>query len=329
MFIKTLKLLNIFIIFPILYLLFFEIFLRLLILIFTFKTSILLYGIDNNINLSLHSIKNGEFHITNDFKVSNLKMNEIKNKNETWIFGGSTSNRGFCDSKNLSWVDLLDSNKFIKNFARNGVTSSYSLNVLKSELEKKNVPNTIIWANKVNETIHSKIKNVKSDEFYKFTNSLKLTLKSKSVVFYFFDEILIRIFDRLDVNIRYKPRELQIYDYEFSANKYYDNTTEAIKLAEKYKVKKFYIISLFTRTNINSSERMFFKYYFKKVHTLEKKYNFVEFINTKLDLETHLDTYAISPIRTNIGPLFCDPLHQTYQGKVLTAKIISKYLNDK
>ena len=145
------------------------------------------------------------------------------------------------------------------------------------------------------------------------------------MTFYFFDEISIRIFDRLGVNIRYKPRELQIYDYEFSAKKYYDNTTEAIKLAEKYKVEKFYIISLFTRTNINSSERKFFKYYLKKAHILEKKYDFVEFINTKLDLDTH----AISPIQTTLGPLFCDPMHQTYQGKILTAKIISKYLNDK
>ena len=252
-------------------------------------------------------------------------MNEIKNKDEIWIFGGSTSNKGFCDSKNLSWVDFLDTNKLIKNFARNGVNSSYSLNVLKSELEKKNAPNTIIWANKVNETIHSKLKGVKSDQFYNFTNSLKLTLKSKSVTFYFFDEILLRIFDKLGINIRYKPRVLQINDYKYSANKYYENTNEAIRLAEKYKIEKFYIISLFTRRNVNSSEREFFEYYLKKALILDKKYNFVEFINTKLDL----DTYSISPIQTIRKPLFCDPMHQTYEGKIVTAKIISKFLNDK
>ena len=175
----------------------------------------------------------------------------------------------------------------IKNFARNGVNSSYSLNVLKSELEKKNAPNTIIWANKVNETIHSKLKGVKSDQFYNFTNSLKLTLKSKSVTFYFFDEILLRIFDKLGVNIRYKPRVLQINDYKYSANKYYENTNEAIRLAEKYKIEKFYIISLLRR-NVNSWKREFFEYYLKKAH-LDKKYNFVEFINT-----IDLDTYSIS-----------------------------------
>ena len=37
-----------------------------------------------------------------------ILKNKFNNNDEMWIFGGSTSNKGFCDSKNLSWVDLLE-----------------------------------------------------------------------------------------------------------------------------------------------------------------------------------------------------------------------------
>ena len=138
MFSKILKFIKFFFLFPIIYLLLVELLLRLLIFALTLNSGILVYGVNNNISLSLHSLKKMEFHIADNYKVFNKeKNNQIENVNEVWVFGGSTSNSGFCDSKNLSWVDLLDINLRKINFSRNGVSSKYSLNVLKSELIDK------------------------------------------------------------------------------------------------------------------------------------------------------------------------------------------------
>ena len=89
----------------------FEIVLRIFIFLFTLNSGILVYGINKNIILNLHSIKKKEFYISNNFKVfDELDRKNIQDEKQIWIFGGSTSNKGFCDSKNLSWVDLLEVN---------------------------------------------------------------------------------------------------------------------------------------------------------------------------------------------------------------------------
>ena len=41
--------------------------------------------------------------ITKFIMLKNINLSE---NGEIWIFGGSTSNSGFCDSKDLSWVDF-------------------------------------------------------------------------------------------------------------------------------------------------------------------------------------------------------------------------------
>ena len=107
MYFKNIKFIKFFIILPSIYLFSIELILRLLIFIFTLNSSILVYGINNNITLTLHSLKKLELHISDNYKVFNPEhKNQPYNVNQIWIFGGSTSNSGFCDSKNLSWVDL-------------------------------------------------------------------------------------------------------------------------------------------------------------------------------------------------------------------------------
>ena len=107
MYFKNIKFIKFFIILPLIYLFSIELILRLIIFIFTLNSSILVYGINNNITLTLHSLKKLELHISDNYKVFNPEhKNQPYNVNQIWIFGGSTSNSGFCDSKNLSWVDL-------------------------------------------------------------------------------------------------------------------------------------------------------------------------------------------------------------------------------
>ena len=344
MYYKTKKIINIFIILPILYILAFEIILRIIIFLFTLNSGILVYGINKNINLNLHSIKKKEFYISNNFKVFNKINNKnIKNKKQIWIFGGSTSNSGFCDSKNLSWVDLLELNLNKKNFARNGVSSNFSLNVLKSELQKNDPPKAIIWANKFNEVTFISRNPVRKDDFFYFTNSLKVSVKNKLVTFYFIDEIILRLFDKLKIDIRYRKSSLNKLDYISASENYFNNSKIAIKLAKLYKVENFYIISIFNRLNLNNSETQFYEYYYSKALDLIRLEPFVKFINTKKYLKSeHKARYGLNWRNTKEGgaatikdlyieplALFCDPIHQTYEGKVITAKIISNFINGK
>jgi len=317
MYYKRKKIISIFILLPILYLFSFEIIIRIFIFLLTFNSGILVYGINKNINLNLHSLKKKEFYISNNFKVLH-KVKKIKNKNQIWIFGGSTSNKGFCDSKNLSWVDFLDVNLNKKNFSKNGINSSFSLNLLKYELQKKESPKIIIWANKVNEILHSKRISSSKNKFDYFVNSLKLTLKENLVIFYFFDEILLRLFDKLNINIRNEKNILVEDDYLESSENFFNNTKMAIELAKLYKVKNFYIVSLFNQLNLKDNDTQFYKHYIEKVNRLLELESFVYFIDTKQYLKND----------DKMLELFCDNMHQNYSGKKITAKIISDYIND-
>ena len=318
--------------------------LRLLIFALTLNSGILVYGVNNNISLSLHSLKKMEFHIADNYKVFNKeKNNQIENVNEVWVFGGSTSNSGFCDSKNLSWVDLLDINLRKINFSRNGVSSKYSLNVLKSELQKNDPPKAIIWANKVNElTLNSRYPNP-SNSFFYFINSLKLSIKKRLVSFYFFDEITLRIFDKLKIDIRYNKKSFDKSDYISASESYFNNSRLAIKLAKLYKVENFYIVSLFNRDNLFNSERKFFNYYYSKILDLIRLEPSVKFFNTKnyignehinrsqfnYKIDSSENTVKKKDIYKKPFALFCDSMHQTFEGKVITAKIISDLINGK
>ena len=251
MYYKIIRIVYFFFTLPILYLLIIEFFIISLIFIISLNSSVFLYGIDKNISINLHSITNGELYITNtNFKKNQLDLLNNNKKNEIWVFGGSTSNKGFCDSKDISWVDLLDSNLKKKNFSKNGINSSFSLNILKHELKSKESPEIIIWANKVNEILHAKRNYNLNDRTIYNLNSIKKTLKNHS--------------------------------------------------------------------NLQGNENEFYKYYREKVEELIKKFNNIKFIDTKKDLN----------IRDKKLDLFCDSMHQNYYGKIVTAKIISKYLNE-
>ncbi len=319
MYFKLKKIVYFFIILPISYLLIFELILRIIIFLFTLNLTIFVYGIDKNITLTLHSISKGEFYITDASKSINRIVGDKENfKDQIWIFGGSTSNKGFCDSKNLSWVDFLETNLKKKNFARNGVSSDFSLNVLRSELKKSKVPKTIIWTNKVNEILHSKRHNITNDNTIYNLHSIRKSIKNYIVTFYFFDELSIRLFDKIGINLRYEKKLIQEKDLIFSSNEFFENTREAILISNLNGVEKFIIVSLFIRSNLENNESKFYFYYLEKVEELLKNFNNVYFIDTKKML--HINDKKLD--------LFCDSMHQNYSGKQLTAKIISNYLNE-
>ena len=78
--------------------------------------------------------------------------------------------------------------------------------------------------NKVNEILYSKrqagIKNI----ILKNIQSIKKTFKNNSVFFYFFDELILRIFDKLGLNIRLESQNLSHKSYNIASNNFYDNS---------------------------------------------------------------------------------------------------------
>lgn len=317
---KKIKQIIIIIISPFIFLFAIEFFLRIFIFIITTNSGIIFYGINKNITLSLHSIIKGEFYITNNHKIINQNIiNNLKQNDQVWIFGGSTSNKGFCDSKNLSWVDFLDIGLTKKNFSKNGINSNFSIDLLINELEKNQKPKMIIWTNKVNEILYIKRNSDQRNNIFYLISSIKKTLKLNSVFFYFFDEILLRLFDKMGINIRFEKINLTNEDFQLSAMNYFENTKSAIELAKIYDIDKFFIISLFNQLNLNNLETKFYNYYTKVVFDLIKLNKNVKYIDTKLFLRPEEKKQN----------LFCDSMHQNFRGKIITADIISNYINDR
>ena len=320
MFIKHKKKINFTLILPLISIIIFEFILRIIIFTITLNANIFAYGFNDNISVTLHSLKKKEIYISNDkVNLKNFQKDKFNNNDEIWIFGGSTSNMGFCDSKNLSWVDLFETNLVKKNYSKNGVNSSFSLKVLMHELEKNVPPKTILWANKINEVLHSKRSNNFNNKFYYTLNSLKLSLKNTFVIFYLADELLLRLFDKLKIDIRNEKIHLENNDYVYSAKKYYLNTKKAIELSKTYKIENFFIVSLFNQLNMKGSDTIFYKYYIKEVNKLINSDKIVKFIDTKKYLNS----------KDKETELFCDIMHQNYKGKITTAKIISDIIDDK
>tara|TARA_A100001011_G_C14287815_1_gene834657 strand:- start:724 stop:1614 length:891 start_codon:yes stop_codon:yes gene_type:complete len=279
---KAWKIINILSFLPLIYLFTFELLIRILNFLFTFNAGIMGYSFNNNINLKLHSVKKREFYISDNFKVlKNADINKFKTNQQIWIFRGFTSNKGFCDSKNLAWVDFLKIKLNKINFSKNGINSTFCKNLLTHQLQKKERPKIIIWANKVYEILHSKRASEPNNKFTYFINSLKLILKQNLLIFHFFDEFLLRIFDKFSINIRDEKKNLSNDDYLKSTENFYKNSKLAIELAKLYEADKFYIVSVFNRTNLKNLDTKFFDYYLEKVNKLVELDDFVSFINTK------------------------------------------------
>jgi len=295
---------------------FLEIFARFFIFFITLNLNIFLYGFNNNIGISSHSFKKFEFYVYNNKASYKKKHNTKLNENKIWVFGGSTSNRGFCDSVNISWVDLLKKNlNNISNFSRNGVYSDYSLKVLLSQLQKNNPPKIIIWANKVNELRFAKLNSNKNITYN--IKSLNLTFKRIFVSYYLLDEMLLRISQKIGIKPLINKETESEEDLINSAENFYNNTKKAIKISQSYNVNNFYVVSIFNNYNLKNDETKFYKFYIDKVKKLTNEFN-IGFIDTKKYLNN--DQKKLK--------LFCDPMHQTLLGKEITAQIIFKKLNE-
>jgi len=312
------------------------------------EINFLFYGFNKNINISLNSLSKLEIYINDnsDIKLTNNKTLISKSKVDIMVFGGSTS-MNYCPGS-ISWPQYLSKklNKEISNYARAGKNTDYSIEVLLSETNKK-IPETVLWAHKANEYIvayfgldRNKDKlffeNINFTSNYKkllyHIKSFSLSFKKKSLSYFLFDEIILRIQYRYGRVIKYQDfisdQNLIISSYNYKIN-----TIDAINYSLNRGVKNFYIVSLFNeydlkKNNQNMSLRdetdkrfqIFFNERVKEILTEYKNRN-VHYIDTVKLVNNNQIITSYSEKK-----LFCDSTHQNDNGHSLTSELIYKFI---
>ena len=170
-----------------------------------------------------------------------------KSSNKFWIFGGSTTYGNNCEfGQSSSWpVQLYQiSNKFeFKNFAFNGATTDQQLVLLLKEITTS-PPKSILWASKfntLNVTTSTNYKNkdilnydfqkTKKNELLVNIKKVDKTLKSFSIFYSLFDQIIYRISRHVGVrNQKIQPKKEDIL---FALKNFEINTIKAIEASLK------------------------------------------------------------------------------------------------
>ena len=313
------KILIIFII-SILLLILIEFFSRVFIYFIIRDSIIFKYGFNKNLYFKTINLSNLKFSMfTNENKINEKKSNLIK----IYAFGGSTTegNEPNCGHSTSSWPDqmaILNNKYKIVNLGKKGNNSSYSLNRLLS-LKDDNI-DVILWANKYNE------------EYHNYENKKLLLLRitktlEKNLLFFYLSK---DFFER--INYKFYGYKEPLYNqktlsYQDAANIYKLNTIAAYSFA-KYNNIDFYIVDLFGKYNFEN-KKFFTKEFYNEfnlvINQLKNEYN-IKVINTESYAKNYLE--KIDNVFKNSNMYFCDDVHQTLEGNILTAEAILYYLNN-
>lgn len=301
-----------------------ELFSRSLVFIITKNKVIYSYGFNKTIIFRINDLSQFDFllYATNSKKLKKTKKNYNKSERIViWTFGGSTTkgDEPKCGHYTSSWPDELSNlNKsiIVKNFGKKGNSTNYAINILYDQ-NLKEKPDIILWAGKYNDQFNfgqidkSKLKLMKRIDY---------TLKLNSVFYFLLNDLIERITFKI---IGYQEpniigEQIESLNYEKSIKKYEQNTLNAINFAKSYDI-DFHIISLF---GIESSGKIlhieFYDYWFNSAEKLSEKYG-VFYFKTEEEASKVLKNYKNEK-------LFCDRIHQTLKGNILTASIINDYL---
>ena len=321
-----------------LFLFFLEFSSRLFILVLTNNVKIFKYGINNNIDLQIRKFSKLNFEVIDNNILKSEQINFKENfskKKSIWAFGGSTSDI-LCRKENkTSWPNELNSKNYnVVNYAKSGTNSDFALNSLISSINYNNLPDIILWANYVNETDVISLGFVRNPELGKklqsnfninktmyFFKSLSKSIKNYSVFYFLLDGLTYRIINKLNLHTFFydKSKKLTINDFEISAENYFINTSEAIKLSKKFNI-DFYIITLFDISNLkyNVIERPIkYEIFSDKIQKIINEHNEVKWINLK---KFKVDEAV------NADDFFCDTIHFTTEGNKFVADIIDENL---
>ena len=295
------------------------------------------YGFNKSIDLQVRKFSTFNFEVIDNKLLSAENKKKIIKKNKQkliWAFGGSTSDVACRKINQSSWpIELNDEVYKVENFAKSGTNSDFALNTLISKLNKNISPDIILWANYVNETdvvtfgfkrnkhLSKKIKQDMSiDKTLYYIKSFSESLKDYSLFFFLLEDFYLRAMSRLNLSKMFYDinKKLTINDIEVSAENYYINTSHAINLANKHKI-KFYIITLFSKSNILNQNKFTNKekIYFEKIQELVNKNENIKWINLK---QNNFLT------NQKIDKMFCDNIHFTDIGNKEVSRIIKNNL---
>ena len=303
-----------------------ELFSRSLVFFITKNKIIYSYGFNKTIFLKINDLS--EFDLVL-YSNSSKKLNKTKknynksNKIVIWAFGGSTTegNEPGCGHYTSSWADELSNLNdtfIVKNFGKQGNASDYAIDVLHREFSNIK-PDIILWAGKANEKFNYTKINKKF-----FLERIHFTMRLNSVFYFLLNDLIERItfkiFGYQETYVLDKFEEESIKNYQKSINIYEKNTISAINFAHHFDI-DFHIISLFGRFNFDTKKIFhtdFYDHWFASAEKLSKKYG-VYYFKTE---DEALNTLA----KTKPEEFFCDTVHQTLKGNILTASIINDYL---
>ena len=333
----------------------FELLSRVLVFFVTKNNVIFEYGFNKTIIFKVEDLSELDFILLSKKKESTKSKKKTLNKPKTklviWVFGGSTTegNTPACGHETSNWPNelaQLNENISVVNFGNSGKSTLdaggfliralnewaiTSKNLDDSEREK---PDIILWANKYNEwnNFEDKNKILSKKNSIKFLHRLSLTLKLNSLFCFLFNDILERINYKLlghNPN-KYLKRSPEAFNnstkLKMSARIYEERTVRAINYAKNFDI-DFHIISLFGRYGSASDSFYhikFYDYWFETAEKISKQQN-VYFFKTE---EVALATIRANNKKksTNRKVFFCDVVHQTLEGNILTASIINDYL---
>jgi len=300
---------------------------RIFIYFITKDFNIFKYGFNKNLYFKVINLSNLKFTIFIESKINNIhninKKKNIDNLINIYTFGGSTT-EGFepnCAHSTSSWpiqMELLSNKYKITNLGKKGNNSSYSLNKLLSLKDSK--IDIILWANKYNEEYHA----------YENKKILLLRLTKtleKNLLFFYLSKDL---FERISYKFYgYKEQFTTggVLSYKEAANIYKFNTISAYSFA-KYNNIDFYIVDLFGQYNFENKKfftKEFYNEFNLAVDQLKNEYG-IKVINTEIYAKNYFENTNEKSKNSDI--YFCDNIHQTLDGNILTAEAIIYYLNN-
>ena len=379
---KFIKALSIILFFTLLFFSIFEAFSRTVIFLITKNKVIFEYGFNKTILFKVKDLSKLDFILISK-KKENIKnkqklLNSSKKKLTIWAFGGSTTEGSTprCGHDTSSWVyelSKLNENILTVNFGSAGNNTNGAVNALHEETAKKEFkhtvgfnshvkklkyfhlydfhkgkPDIILWAGKVNEQTNYSHLNINffKENSKKFLQRLDYTLKTNSLFYFLFNDVLERSGSKIfgnKFNINHKKfdeKSAGTKKFEISSQIYKNNTTKAIQFAKNFDI-DFHIISLFGKyygysylpllwQHYNPADHSFYNlpfydYWFKTAEELSKKYNVYYFKTEDLAFEVFKKKDFKKGL-VNKDVFFCDTIHQTLLGNVLTAEIINDYL---
>ncbi len=300
------------------------------------------YGFNKDIKIDIFHLKKLDIKLTDLYLINQASLkNKSKYKKKStdvnskiWVFGGSTTAGNNCGKNSSSWpteLSKLNNNIKIYNFGSGGIDSEKSLYKLRNAILNESIPKEIWWAHKFNEinVIYQGLKSNKDKVNYVFTDQskkklkfffLKLdtTFKKNFLSYKILENIILGLSRKIIMNVdkEHINKNLNYKDFEYASYNYKINILEAIKLSKKNNINKFIIISLPAKLDYEKKMKdLFFVHYYERVKEIIKD----EYVNF-VDISNHPN---FTKEEKNI---FCDEVHKTYKGNLITAKMLSKYL---